>query len=73
VIRDGGPRRPALAAVRLLSGRRHAALGVRAVAVFEAVKSLLVVAIGPGLALIAGKDTESAAHALPRQPLRNSA
>jgi uncharacterized membrane protein (DUF2068 family) len=57
VIRDGRSR----------AGRRHAAAGVRAVAAFEAVKGLLVVAVGLGLASLAGKDAESAAEALLRQ------
>jgi hypothetical protein len=61
VIRDGGPRRPALAAVRSLCRRRHAALGVRAVALFGAVEGLLVAAVGLGLASLAGKHADSAA------------
>ena len=65
--RDDGPPGPAPAAVRSLSGRRHTAFGVRAVALFEAVKGLLVVAVGLGLAALAGKDVQASSEVLLRQ------
>ena len=65
--RDDRPSGAAPAAVRSLSGRRHTAFGVRAVALFEAVKGLLVVAVGLGLAALAGKDVQAASEVLLRQ------
>ena len=56
--------RPAHVVARSHGGARRAAVGVRAIALFEAAKGLVVVAVGLGLASLAGKDAEAIAEAL---------